>query len=102
MKAISSFLTNLPRKQKVFALVLSDCLIAFLCWIVFGPPFSILIASNFQSTLFNLIYSNYVSFVIPFLFSHIPASTIKTATTIIAIIINVKFIVLFFIWEYFI
>jgi hypothetical protein len=36
------------------------------------------------------------------LFSHIPASTIKTATTIIAIIINVKFIVLFFIWEYFI
>ncbi len=71
MKAISSFLTNLPRKQKVFALVLSDCLIAFLCWIVFGPPFSILIASNFQSTLFNLIYSNYVSFVIPFLFTFI-------------------------------
>ncbi len=71
MKAISSFLTNLPRKQKVFALVLSDCMIAFLCWIVFGPPFSILIASNFQSTLFNLIYSNYVSFVIPFLFTFI-------------------------------
>ena len=71
MRAISSFLTNLPRKQKVFALVLSDCLIAFLCWIVFGPPFSILIASNFQSTLFNLIYSNYVSFVIPFLFTFI-------------------------------
>ncbi len=71
MKAISSFLTNLPRKQKVFALVLSDCLIAFLCWIVFGPPFSILIASNFQSTIFNLIYSNYVSFVIPFLFTFI-------------------------------
>ena len=66
MKGLSSFLTNLSRKQKIVALVLSDCLIAFFCWIIFGPPFSLLIASDFQNTLFNLIYSNYVSFVIPF------------------------------------
>ena len=71
MRGLSLFLTNLSRKQKIVFLVLSDCLIAFLCWIIFGPPFSLLIASDFQNTLFNLIYLNYVSFVIPFLLTFI-------------------------------
>ncbi len=71
MKELSSLLINLSRKQKIIALVFSDFLIAFICWIVFGPPFSLLIASNFQNSLFDLIFSNYLSFVIPFLLTFI-------------------------------
>ena len=71
MIEISSLLINLSRKQKIIALVLSDFFIAFICWIVFGPPFSFLIASNFENSLFDLIFSNYLSFVIPFLFTFV-------------------------------
>ncbi len=71
MKYISSFFINLSRRKKVLVLVASDCLIAFSCWIVFGPPFSILIATNFERTLSELITSNFLSFIIPFLFTFI-------------------------------
>ena len=71
MNALSKFLINLSRKNKILVLVSSDCLIAFMCWMVFGPPFSLLIASNFQSSLSNLILLNYISFIIPFIFTFI-------------------------------
>ena len=71
MKNISSFFINLSRKKKVSVLVISDCLIAFSCWIVFGPPFSILIATNFERALSDLIISNFISFIIPFIFTFI-------------------------------
>ncbi len=71
MNVLSSYLINIPRKQKIIVLVTSDCLIAFSCWIIFGPPFSLLIASNFKNDLLDLIISNYVSFVIPFLLTFI-------------------------------
>ena len=71
MKYISSFFINLSRKKKVLVLVTSDCLIAFSCWIVFGPPFSLLIATNFERTLTDLITTNFLSFIIPFLLTFI-------------------------------
>ena len=71
MKYISSFFINLSRKKKVLVLVISDCLIAFSCWIVFGPPFSLLIATNFERTLADLITTNFLSFIIPFLLTFI-------------------------------
>ena len=71
MNKISLFLINLSRRQKIIALVLSDFSLALLCWIIFGPPFTFLIASNFENTLIELIFSNYVSFVIPFLLTFI-------------------------------
>ena len=71
MNKLSLFLINLSRKKKILVLVSSDCLIAFICWVVFGPPFSILIASNFESSLSSLIILNYLSFIIPFLLTFI-------------------------------
>jgi FlaA1/EpsC-like NDP-sugar epimerase len=44
-------------------------MIAFICWIIFGPPFSFMIASNFELSLYQLIKNNILSFIIPFFFT---------------------------------
>lgn len=67
MKIIVNKLKNFSRYQKLLVLVFADFLIAFVCWIVFGPPFSFMIASNFESSLIDIILQNYISFLIPFL-----------------------------------
>jgi len=69
MKKFASTLRNLSRRKKVLIIVLADCLIAFLCWTIFGPPLSILIASNFENSLYSLISANIVSFISPFVFT---------------------------------
>ncbi len=71
MSQLANFLINLSRRRKIFVLVLADCVIAFLCWVVFGPPFSLLIATNFQTSLTEIIISNYLSFLVPFLLTFI-------------------------------
>jgi FlaA1/EpsC-like NDP-sugar epimerase len=68
-KTIRNTLKNLTRKNKLILLILTDCIIAFLCWVVFGPPFSFMIASNFESSLYQIIQSNILSFIIPFFFT---------------------------------
>ena len=68
-KTIGNTLRNLTRREKLILLILTDCLIAFLCWIVFGPPFSFMIASNFETSLFKIIQTNILSFIIPFFFT---------------------------------
>ena len=66
MFSFANFLINLSRRKKLFVLVMADLCIAFFCWVVFGPPLSLLIATNFQTSLLELIYTNYISFLIPF------------------------------------
>ena len=71
MNNFSVFFKNLSRKKKLALLVISDCWIAFSCWVVFGPPFSFMIATNFSSSLKDIIFENLLSFFIPFLFTFI-------------------------------
>ena len=66
---IRNTLKNLTRRNKLILLILTDCIIAFLCWVVFGPPFAFMIASNFESSLYQIIQSNIFSFIIPFFFT---------------------------------
>ena len=65
-KSIRSSLKNLTRRNKLILLIFTDCIIAFLCWVVFGPPFSFMIASNFELSLHQLIQNNILSFIVPF------------------------------------
>ena len=65
MKVKLAFLRKLPRSQKLFVLIVVDIISAFICWLIFGPPFSVLIASNFQVSLFDVIIQNYLNLVIP-------------------------------------
>ena len=65
-KTMRSTLKNLTRANKLILLISTDCMIAFLCWVVFGPPFSFMIASNFELSLYQLIQNNILSFIVPF------------------------------------
>ena len=71
MRNLALILKNLSRKQKLFVMTCSDAITAFFCWVVFGPPFSFMIATNFESSLKQVIFQNYLSFLIPFVFTFI-------------------------------
>tara|TARA_B100000767_G_scaffold205151_1_gene191956 strand:- start:626 stop:2533 length:1908 start_codon:yes stop_codon:yes gene_type:complete len=80
----TSKLRNLKRKQKLSILFINDIFIAFFCWLVFGPPMSFMVATNFTVNLSEIILSNIVTFIIPsfllvtyFLFSGFYRSTTK-------------------------
>jgi FlaA1/EpsC-like NDP-sugar epimerase len=64
-------LKNLSRSNKLLVVVIADFIIAFLCWMIFGPPASILIASGFDSSLVIIIYQNLISFLIPVLLTFV-------------------------------
>ena len=66
METLANSLRNLSRRKKLTVLILADLWIAFSCWVVFGPPFSFMIATNFESNLISIISQNYLSFLIPF------------------------------------
>ena len=61
-------LKEFSRNKKIAVLIVTDFFIAFVCWVVFGPPMSFMIASNFEMSLFSTISNNYLSFLIPFIF----------------------------------
>jgi len=68
MNDLISKLRQFSRNKKIAILIVTDFFIAFVCWVVFGPPMSFMIASNFEMSLFSIISNNYFSFLIPFLF----------------------------------
>ena len=71
MNTYSSVLRTLSRKYKLLILSCVDSLTAFACWIVFGPPFTAFIASNFEVSLYQLISQNYLNFLIPLSLTYI-------------------------------
>ena len=62
-----SLLRRLSRRYKLLILSCVDAITALICWIIFGPPFSIMIATNFEVSLAEIINQNYLNF----LFQHL-------------------------------
>ena len=58
-------LRSLSRKYKLLILAFVDFCTAFAVWIIFGPPSSALISSNFQISLYDIVLQNYLNFIIP-------------------------------------
>ena len=58
-------LRSLSRKYKLLILTFVDFFTAFAVWIIFGPPSSVLISSNFQISLYDIVLQNYLNFIIP-------------------------------------
>ena len=56
----------LSRNNKIIVITLVDLVIAFLCWIIFGPPLSAFFLTNFEIDLFDIVRLNYLNFFIPF------------------------------------
>ncbi len=62
---------SLSRINKVLILLLVDTILCLVSWIIFGPPLSVLMASNFQIDLVTIINQNFLNFVIPCIFTFI-------------------------------
>ncbi len=60
-----TLLRSLSRKYKLLILSCVDVSTAFICWVIFGPPFSAMVATNFEVTLIEIIIQNYLNFLIP-------------------------------------
>jgi FlaA1/EpsC-like NDP-sugar epimerase len=71
MKSGLSILRSLSRKYKLIILSIIDLVTAFACWIIFGPPFTAYIASNFQISMLSMINQNIFNFAIPTIFTFI-------------------------------
>jgi FlaA1/EpsC-like NDP-sugar epimerase len=65
MNTIAMQLNNLNRKAKFSIVLANDFLLALICWLVFGPPMATYIASEFSTGIFEIFYSEWISFFLP-------------------------------------
>ena len=63
-KKISN-LKNLKRNQKFFLVMFNDLFLAFICWLIFGPPMATAIASEFSTGVLQIAYSQWFNFILP-------------------------------------
>ena len=68
MNLVGTKLNSLHRRQKTVLVLLNDLFIAFICWIVFGPPMATIISSELSSDLWSIIQSQKLSFIFPAFF----------------------------------
>lgn len=62
-------LKDLKRSQKFFLVVLNDLFLAFICWLIFGPPMASAIALEFSSSVLQIAYSQLFNFIVPAFFA---------------------------------
>ncbi len=65
MNLIGQKLNSLNRLHKAVLVLLNDLFLAFICWIVFGPPMATIISTDSSVSLINLVISQIHSFLIP-------------------------------------
>ena len=65
MNFIGQKLNSLDRLHKAVLVLLNDLFLAFICWIVFGPPMATIISTDSSISLVDLIISQIYSFLIP-------------------------------------
>ena len=53
---------SISRNRKILVVGLVDLVLAFICWVIFGPPLSVLLAANFEIKLIDIIWINYLNF----------------------------------------
>lgn len=71
MKDVIVRIKLLSRSKKIFLIVVADLILAFSCWIIFGPPVSVLVSADFDINLSDIIYINYLNFVFPFILTFV-------------------------------
>ena len=66
MNLIGKKLNSLNRRLKTILVLFNDLFLAFICWLVFGPPMATIISDpNHNNNLFEVIYSQIYSFIFP-------------------------------------
>lgn len=66
MNKITNSIREISRNKKIIIIALVDLVMALCCWIIFGPPLSILITANFDVNISDIILLNYINFLVPF------------------------------------
>ena len=69
MSKFIKIIRSLSRINKVLILLSVDIIMCLASWVIFGPPLSVLMASNFQIDLITIINQNLFNFVIPCIFA---------------------------------
>ncbi len=67
MNEFIPLIKSLSKKKKISIMIIVDACLAFACWLIFGPPLTIYLASNFELELIEIIYLNIGNFVFPLL-----------------------------------
>ena len=49
---------KLPKTNKIIIMVMADAILAFICWLIFGPPLTGYLASNFELRFGEIIFLN--------------------------------------------
>ena len=62
---MGSKLQNLSRKSKLFVILCNDFFLGLICWLVFGPPMATYISSEFSNGIFDILFSEWISFIFP-------------------------------------
>lgn len=58
-------LSSLNPKIKLAIIIGNDFSAALICWMVFGPPMATFIASEFSTGILVILFSEWLSFVVP-------------------------------------
>jgi uncharacterized membrane protein YbaN (DUF454 family) len=53
----------LSRNKKITIVALVDLIMAICCWIIFGPPLSVLLTADFDIKILDIILLNYLNFI---------------------------------------
>lgn len=76
MNKAQDLVRKLPKTNKIIIMILVDAILAFICWLIFGPPLTGYLASNFELQLDEIIFLNIGNFIFPSLmfFTYLLAS----------------------------
>ena len=65
MNAVLFLIKNLSKPKKILILVAVDIYLTFICWLIFGPAFSIVLAAGFDIKLSEVVFQNYINYIFP-------------------------------------
>lgn len=65
MNLVGTKLNSLNRRIKTILVLSNDLFLAFICWLVFGPPMATIISGQNKINLIEVIYSQIYSFLFP-------------------------------------
>ena len=65
MNVIGTKLNSLNRNYKTVLVLLNDLFLAFICWLVFGPPMATIISNNDSYSLLSILESQIHTFIFP-------------------------------------
>jgi FlaA1/EpsC-like NDP-sugar epimerase len=67
MNEILSHIKKLSKTNKILIMIIVDTFLVFTCWLIFGPPLTGYLASNFEINFIDIIIINIGNFIFPYI-----------------------------------